>query len=97
MRPFIQTTAGATFFLGISHTLMFRKDYVEIIFKLENGFYGVVNFVLNGKDDLLLLTDWCDFFKRLSNHEDPDNLMAMLRQPCPLLVELRPGKAGCWW
>ena len=25
---------------------MFRKDYVEIIFKLENGFYGVVNFVL---------------------------------------------------
>ena len=62
MRPFIQTTAGATFFLGISHTLMFRKDYVEIIFKLENGFYGVVNFVLNGKDDLLLLTDWGDFF-----------------------------------
>ena len=32
MRPFIQTTAGATFFLGIPHTLMFRKDYVEIIF-----------------------------------------------------------------
>ena len=53
MRPFIQTTAGATFFLGIPHTLMFRKDYVEIIFKLENGFYGVVNFVLNGKDDLV--------------------------------------------
>ena len=41
MRPFIQKTAGATFFLGISHTLMFRKDYVEIIFKLENGFYGL--------------------------------------------------------
>ena len=33
MRPFIQPTAGATFFLGISHTLMFRKDYVEIIFR----------------------------------------------------------------
>ena len=29
MRPFIQKTAGATFFLGISHTLMFRKDYVD--------------------------------------------------------------------
>ena len=84
MRPFIQTTAGATFFLGIPHTLMFRKDYVEIIFKLENGFYGVVNFVLNGKDDLLLLTDWGDFFKRISNHEDPDKLMRMLRKPCPL-------------
>ncbi len=94
MRPFIQTTAGATFFLGISHTLMFRKDYVEIIFKLENGFYGVVNFVLNGKDDLLLLTDWGDFFKRISNHEDPDKLMRMLRKPCPLVVDLMTGKSG---
>ena len=94
MRPFIQPTAGATFFLGISHTLMFRKDYVEIIFKLENGFYGVVNFVLNGKDDLLLLTDWGDFFKRISNHEDPDKLMRMLRKPCPLVVDLMTGKSG---
>ena len=98
MRPFIQPTAGATFFLGISHTLMFRKDYVEIIFKLENGFYGVVNFVLNGKDNLLLLTDWGDFFKRISNHEDPDKLMRMLRKPCPLVVDLMTGKLwriGC--
>ena len=86
MRPFIQPTAGATFFLGISHTLMFRKDYVEIIF--------MVNFVLNGKDDLLLLTDWGDFFKRISNHEDPDKLMRMLRKPCPLVVDLMTGKSG---
>ena len=88
MRPFIQPTAGATFFLGISHTLMFRKDYVEIIFKLENGFYGVVNFVLNGKDDLLLLTDWGDFFKCISNHEDPDKLPNRGQGPGP--VGLQP-------
>ena len=94
MRPFIQKTAGATFFLGISHTLMFRKDYVEIIFKLENGFYGVVNFVLNGKDDLLLLTDWGDFFRRISNHEDPDKLMRMLKNSCPTVVDVMTGKSG---
>ena len=94
MRPFIQPTAGATFFLGIPHTLMFRKDYVEFISKLENGFYGVVNLVLNGKDDLLLFTDWGDFFKRISNHEDPDKLMRMLKKPCPLVVDLMTGKSG---
>ena len=41
MRPFIQPSTGATFYLGNPITLMFRKDYVEYIFKLDNGYYGV--------------------------------------------------------
>ena len=55
MRPFIQTSAGATFYLGNPITLMFRKDYVEYIFKLDNGYYGVVNFVLQRVEQALLL------------------------------------------
>ena len=94
MRPFIQKTAGATFFLGISHTLMFRKDYVEYIFKLDSGYYGVVNFVLQRVDQALLLTDWGDFFLRISNHEDPDKLMRMLKKPCPTVVDVMTGKSG---
>ena len=94
MRPFIQPTAGATFFLGISHTLMFRKDYVEYILKLDNGYYGVVNFVLQRVDQALLLTDWGDFFRRISNHEDPDKLMRMLKNSCPTVVDVMTGKSG---
>ena len=94
MRPFIQPTAGATFFLGIHYTLMFRKDHVEYIFKLGNGYYGVVNFVLQRTDQALLLTDWGDFFHRISNHEDPDKLMRMLQKPCPTVVDVMTGKSG---
>ena len=94
MRPFIQTSAGATFYLGNPITLMFRKDYVEYIFKLDNGYYGVVNFVLQRVEQALLLTDWGDFFRRISNHEDPDKLMRMLQKPCPTVVDVMTGKSG---
>lgn len=94
MRPFIQTSAGATFYLGNPITLMFRKDYVEYIFKLDNGYYGVVNFVLQRVEQALLLTDWGDFFCRISNHEDPDKLMRMLQKPCPTVVDVMTGKSG---
>lgn len=94
MRPFIQTSAGATFYLGNPITLMFRKDYVEYIFKLDSGYYGVVNFVLQRVDQALLLTDWGDFFRRISNHEDPDKLMRMLQKPCPTVVDVMTGKSG---
>ena len=94
MRPFIQTSAGATFYLGNPITLMFRKDYVEYIFKLDNGYYGVVNFVLQRADQALLLTDWGDFFRRISNHEDPEKLMRMLQKPCPTVVDVMTGKSG---
>ena len=94
MRPFIQPSAGATFYLGNPITLMFRKDYVEYIFKLDNGYYGVVNFVLQRVEQALLLTDWGDFFRRISNHEDPDKLMRMLQKPCPTVVDVMTGKSG---
>ena len=91
MRPFIQTSAGATFYLGNPITLMFRKDYVEYILKLDNGYYGVVNFVLQRVDQALL---WGDFFRRISNHEDPDKLMRMLKNSCPTVVDVMTGKSG---
>ena len=83
MRPFIQTTAGATFYVGAHYTLMFRKEYVEFIAKMQNGLYGVVNLQFYS-DAVELLTDWGDFFKRIFNHEDPEKLMRMLQKPCPL-------------
>ena len=94
MRPFIQTSAGATFYLRSHITLMYRKDYVEYILKLGNGYYGVANFVLQRVDQALLLTDWGDFFRRISNHEDPDKLMRMLQKPCPTVVDVMTGKSG---
>ncbi len=93
MRPFIQTTAGATFYVGAHYTLMFRKEYVEFIAKMQNGLYGVVNLQFYS-DAVELLTDWGDFFKRIFNHEDPEKLMRMLQKPCPLVVDLMEGASG---
>ena len=92
MRSFLQRTAGATFTCGASLTLAFRKDYVEYIFKLQRG-YAVIN-LIPGTDEQLLLADWGIFFRRITNHQDPQKLMDMLGKPCPKVVDLMTAASG---
>ncbi len=94
MRTFLQQTAGATFFRGLSMTFAVRKDHVEYIMKISNGFYGVVNFLFYGKDQVMLLAGWGSFFKRVTNHTDKDKLFRMLDRSCPEVVKLFTGESG---
>lgn len=65
----------------------FFPDHVEYIVKLNKGAYGVVNLAPEGKDKLSLLCFWGDYFKRLFNTPNKDQLIKKLARPCPLLVK----------
>ena len=93
MRVFLQRTAGATYTCNDSLTLAFRKDYVEYIFKVNSGVHGVIN-LIPGRENQLLFADWGDFFRRITNHEDPRKLARMLEKPCPKVVDLMNTASG---
>ncbi len=88
MRTFVQKTAGATFYQGESVSVVMRKDYVEYVFKLDGGWYGVVNVMVYGPEEMLLFLNWEQFFKRVTNHNDINKLLLMLKKPCPKVFEL---------
>lgn len=93
MRVFLQRTAGATFTCNDPLTLAFRKDYVEYIFKVNSGVHGVIN-LIPGRENQMLFADWGDFFRRITNHEDPRKLARMLEKPCPKVVDLMNTASG---
>lgn len=88
MRVFYTNTAGATFFQGTSHTFVFRKDYIEIVWNFGKSSYGVTNLFFFDKDEATLCCNWGSFFNRVLHHEDPNKLFSMLKKPCPLVVGL---------
>ncbi len=93
MRTFLQTTAGGTFMAGEAMTFVVRKDYAEYIFKAGKGFYGIVNFLFNGKNEVMLFASWGTFFKRITNHADVNKLLQMLEKPCPQVIDLMTCKS----
>lgn len=93
MRTFLQNTAGATFIRGEVMTFVVRKDYAEYIFKIANGFYGVVNLLFSNENEIMLFAGWGNFFKRVTNHDDINKLLLMLERPCPEVVKLFTGKS----
>ncbi len=88
MRTFVQRTAGVTFYQGETSSIVIRKDYVEYVFKLEGGWFGVVNLMVHNPNEVLLFLDWAHFFKRVTNHEDINKLLHMLEKPCPTVFRL---------
>ena len=93
MRPFIQRTAGATFTCGSSLSLIFRKDYIEYVFKLQGGFYGIIH-LIPAADGQMLFADWGDYFQFIIGHNEPEKLMRMLEKPCPKVIDLMTGASG---
>ena len=93
MRIFLQRTAGATFTCNDTLTLAFRKDHVEYLFKLNSGIYGVINLIPT-RESQLLFADWGDFFRRITNHEDPQKLARMLEKSCPKVIDLMTTASG---
>ena len=42
----------------------------------------------------ILFADWGDFFRRITNHEDPQKLARMLEKSCPKVVDLMNTASG---
>ncbi len=88
MRNFLQSSAGGTFYTGSNVTFVQRKDCVEIVIKMENGFFGVVIAFFTTHDTFTLATLWDDFFHRLNKSSRPDMLIEKMRRPCPEFYKL---------
>lgn len=88
MRPFFSEKPGAKFLTGTKVTLHIMPDYVEYIVKLDHGYYGVVNLMPDGDGKVSLLCYWGDYFKRLQNIPNKDNVMGILAKHCPTLVNV---------
>ena len=59
MKSYFSIKPGATFFLGSSRTLVYHKDYVEIIYKTKTpsgkNYYAHVYLMLGGENSVTLL------------------------------------------
>jgi hypothetical protein len=86
MRTFLSRTAGATFYSTSNATYNIKKDHFEIIFRLAKGNYLVVLMLPQPEGKVLLLTNWGQFFTRITNHTDPPKMLKMLEKGCPKLV-----------
>jgi hypothetical protein len=86
MRTFLSRTAGATFYSNSNVTYNIKKDHFEIIFRLAKGNYLVVLMLPQPEGKVLLLTNWDQFFTRVTNHDDPPKMLKMLEKGCPKLV-----------
>ena len=92
MRNFITNTAGVTFFQDENLSFVVRKDYIEYVFKLGKGLYGVINLIISAPQQVSLFCAWGNFFDRVNNHQDINKLFNMLKKPCPTLIDLYTGK-----
>lgn len=92
MRTFMSDRAHARFYMGSKVTLHFMPWYIEYIFKIDRGFYGVVNMLTDTKDKVTLLCFWGDYFKRLNNIANKKQVMNILSKNCPLLHDVLTGK-----
>lgn len=64
MRSFIQSKAGTTFYQESTLSLVTRKNYIEYVFILGNGSYGVINLKVQS-DQLLFIAKCGSFFEYL--------------------------------
>ena len=63
MRNLFSDKAGATFNDGIpTTTVCVRKDCVELVSKVDKGFYVVTNLLAVGNGQMVIIANWgCSF------------------------------------
>jgi hypothetical protein len=90
MRNFFSDKAGASFYVQApNYTSVIRKYYIELIFKIQKGHYGIVNMSAAGNGKAILSVCWNEYFKRLQN---PAVQMPKIRKCCPTLYNILVGE-----
>lgn len=86
MRKLFSEKAGATFNDGLpTTTVCVRKDCVELVSKVDKGFYAVTNLLFAGNGQMMIIANWGRFFDRLQN---PEVQLPRCKATCPTLYKL---------
>ena len=88
MRAFYTRTPRAGFYQSCPYTMAYHRDYVEIIWNLGPGAYGVVNLIVSARNEVTLFCNWKCYFDIFVNHPDRKGLLRQLEKPCPQLYKL---------
>lgn len=88
MKSFLSTRAGASFFYGSNHTVVYHKDTIEYILRFDspNGkTWGYAHlYILFGEEDtVVLFINWQEYLKHLSQITDKAHFFKMMERPCP--------------
>lgn len=90
MRKLLDLKAGAIFHEEMDRiTLCVRKECMEIIYKLKPGRFMIINMIRSDDDEVLLMTNWGNFFSRMQN---PDVQLPKIKQCCPTLHAVLTGE-----
>ena len=89
MRKVLSTTAGATFHNETTYmTFCVRKDYIEMIFKVDRGVYIIINIAHVTPEKVVLFTNWGTYFDCLQNLPVQ---MPRIKATCPTLYAVLTG------
>jgi len=95
MRPFYTTKNSSPFFKNLPYTFAVHKDYVEIIWRIDAGQFGIsiANMFLASNDELGICCYWNRFFECVkTKYGDVGELLRKIEKKCPTLVKLYGGE-----
>ncbi len=88
---FLQPKVNASFYGGSNLTFAVRQSTVQVIMKLDRGFYGIVDIGVNDKSHVMVMCSWEDFFKK--HFTSPDHQLAKFYSVCPKLGQALCGES----
>ena len=85
---FVNNSCKAQFYNNSQVTFYVRKECVDIIFKIKKGLYLPVSVCSLAEGRLLLACEWSDFWNRMKNMSNTQDVLAKLAKSCPLATEI---------
>ena len=84
---FVNNSCKAQFYNNSQVTFYVRKECVDIIFKIKKGLYLTVSVCSLAEGRLLLACEWSDFWNRMKNMSNTQDVLAKLAKSCPHATE----------
>ena len=85
---FISNRTKASFYNESKITFLVEKDCVDIIFKVQKGVYLTVQVCSLSEGRLLLACAWGEFWNRLKQMRNREEVLAKLKKACPLAANI---------
>lgn len=85
---FISNRTKASFYNNSQITFLVEKDCVDIIFKVQKGVYLTVQVYSLSEGRLLLACPWGEFWNRLKQMRNREEVLAKLKKACPLAANI---------
>jgi hypothetical protein len=80
---FLSGRTKASFYGDSQMTFLVHKGHVDIVFKIKRGVYLTVEVHQLSEGRLLLACAWGDFFERLKQMRNREEVMRKLKKSCP--------------